>query len=284
MMKTNELNAFILQALREDAVGRDITTNALISKTQISKGRIIMKEDSVICGLAIAKKVFQKLSPDVRFQTSFKDGAKVRRNTTIATVKGRTRTLLTGERTALNFLAYLSGIATTTNQFVQKTRRDKVKILDTRKTTPGLRMLEKYAVRCGGGYNHRADLSELVLVKDNHREACYPKISIPQAVERIRRKTRKKLEIEVDNLIQFKQALTVHPEMILLDNMSCQHMKRAVQWNRKILHKQRPLLEASGGITLRNVAAVAKTGVDRISIGALTHSHKAINISMELTR
>jgi len=283
-MKTRELNTLILQALREDTAGRDITTDALIPKTQISKGSIVIKEDSVICGLAIAKKVFQKLNRHIHFQTFFNDGAKVRRNTTIATVKGATRALLTGERTALNFLAYLSGIATKTDQFVQKIRHSKVQILDTRKTTPGLRMLEKYAVRCGGGYNHRSNLSNLVLIKDNHREACHPQISIPQAIDRVRRKTRRKLEIEVDNLIQFKQALTAEPEMILLDNMSCQQMKRAVRLNQKIARKKRPLLEASGEITLRNVAAVAKTGVDRISIGLLTHSHNAINISMELIR
>lgn len=283
-MKTNEINKLIAQALREDAVRKDITTNSLIPANHMSKGFIIAKEDAVICGLDIAKKVFQKLDPRVRFQSSLRDGARVKRNTKIAAVKGKTRALLTGERTALNFLGYLSGIATHTHHFVLKTRRSKAKILDTRKTTPGLRLLEKYAVKCGGGMNHRCDLSEMVLIKDNHREACDPHVSIPQAIRRIRRATRKILEIEVDNLNQFKQALAAGPDIILLDNMTCFQMKKAVAMNTKIPRKKRPLLEASGGITLQNVSAVAKTGVDRISIGALTHSHKAANISMELIK
>jgi len=284
MMKTNDLNKLIAQALREDAANKDITTNSLIPANHISQGVIIVKEDAILCGLDIAKQVFRKMDKKIHFRPLVKDGTKVKRGAKIAELKGKTRTLLTGERVALNFLGYLSGIATHTHQFVAKTRRSKAKILDTRKTTPGLRLLEKYAVKCGGGENHRSDLSELALIKDNHREACQPQLSIPQAIRCIRRKTKKKLEIEVDNLVQFKQALTANPDMILLDNMNCSQMKKAVTITRKILHKGRPLLEASGGITLRNVAAVAQTGVDRISIGSLTHSHKAIDVSLELIR
>jgi len=277
------INTLIRQALSEDAVSKDITTNVLISNAHISNGVIIVKEDAVLCGLEIAKKVFHKLNRHIRFQTKFKDGAVVRRNTIIATLKGKTKSLLTGERVALNFLGYLSGIATNTHHYVAKVRRRKSKITDTRKTTPGLRSLEKYAVRCGGGTNHRSDLSEMVLIKDNHRLACHPAQSIPQAIQSFRRRTRKTLEIEVDNLSQFRQALTASPNMILLDNMTCTQMKKAVAFTRTLPRKKRPLLEASGGITLSNVAAVARTGVDRIAIGSLTHSHKAIDISMELT-
>ena len=281
-MNAENINALIRRALSEDAASKDITTNSLIPAMHISKGVIIVREDAVLCGLAIAKKVFQKLNKHIRFQTKFKDGAIVKRNTKIAALKGKTRSLLTGERVALNFLGYLSGIATNTHNYVAKTHRQKVKIYDTRKTTPGLRLLEKYAVRCGGGYNHRSDLSELVLIKDNHRQASLPGLTIPQAIKTIRRKTRKTLEIEVDTLHQLKQALTANPNMVLLDNMTCAQMKKAVALVRTLPRKKRPLLEASGGITLSNVVQAARTGVNRISIGSLTHSHKAIDISMEL--
>ena len=145
-----------------------------------------------------------------------------------------------------------------------------------------LMVLEKYAVKCSGGYNHRFDLSEHVLIKDNHRQVCHPELSISQAIRNIRRKTRKKLEIEVDNLNQFKQALTSNPDIILLDNMTCIQMKKAVHLVHTVPRNRRPLLEASGGITLANVLRIAQTGVDRISIGSLTHSHKAVDVSMEL--
>lgn len=282
-MNTQDLNKLIHRALREDVASKDITTNSLIPKDHVSSGIIVAQEDAVLCGLTIVKKVFQKLNRHIRFQTPFKDGAIVKRNTKIITLRGKTRSLLTGERAALNFLGYLSGIATQTHRYVQKTRRQKAKIYDTRKTTPTMRHLEKYAVRCGGGHNHRFDLGELVLIKDNHRQACHPELSIPQAIAKIRRKTRKKLEIEVDNLRQFRQALTADPDIILLDNMTCAQMKKAVLLLGKIPRQKRPFLEASGGITLANISDVAKTGVDRISIGSLTHSHKAINVSMELT-
>ena len=282
-MNDKNLNKLILQALREDAADKDITSDFLIPAAHTSSGAIIVKEDSVICGLTIAKKVFQKIDRNIRFQTKFKDGSKVERNTKIATLRGKTRSLLAGERTALNFLGYLSGIATNTHHYVKKIRRQKAKIYDTRKTTPGLRALEKYAVKCGGGYNHRHDLSELVLIKDNHRDACHPNLSIPQAVNAIRRRTKKTLEIEVDNLSQLKQALTAGPDLILLDNMTRAQIKKAVKLTRSMPRNKRPLLEASGGITLANVVNVAKMGVDRISIGSLTRSHKAIDVSLELT-
>lgn len=283
-MNMNDLNTIINQALREDAVRGDITSNLLIPATHLSKSVIIVKEDAVLCGLSIAKKTFQKLNKNISFQTKFKDGAKVKRNTKIATLQGKTRSLLAGERVALNFLGYLSGIATNTHHYVSKMRRQRSKIYDTRKTTPTMRMLEKYAVVCGGGHNHRFDLSEFVLVKDNHRHACHPRLSIPEAIQSIKRKTKKRLEIEVDDLSQFTQALTAHPDIILLDNMSCAQMKKAVKLLRAVPPKKRPLLEASGGVTINNITAIANTGVDRISIGSLTRSHKAIDISMELIK
>lgn len=284
MNTTKIIQQIITRALREDAADNDITTKSLIPFGQRSQALILIKEDAVVCGLTVMKKVFQELDPKTRIDSKFRDGARVRRNTVIASVYGKTRTLLTGERTALNFLAYLSGIATRTNRFAMLARHTRTQILDTRKTTPGLRDLDKYAVHCGGGYNHRRDLSEHVLIKDNHRTALHPALSIPEAIKKVRRQTRKKLEIEVDNLLQFDLALKARPDIILLDNMSCAQIRKAVQKTKTLPKQERPLLEASGGITLRNISAVARTGVDRISIGSLTHTHQAIDVSMELVK
>lgn len=282
-MTAATLDQLIANALREDTAGHDITTRLLIPARHFSRAVIIVKQDAVLCGLDIARKVFQRLDRKVHFRTACKDGAKAKRNTTIAVIQGNTRALLTGERTALNFLGYLSGIATGTHQYVQKVRGTKAVILDTRKTTPGLRALEKYAVRCGGGVNHRSRLDQLVLIKDNHRAACGPHWNTASEIARVREKTKKQVEIEVDNLTQFKQALSACPDMILLDNMTNARMKRAVKLVERLPRKKRPLLEASGGVTLFTVAGIARTGVDRISVGALTHTHKAVNMSMELS-
>ena len=281
-MNAAALNRLISTALREDAAGHDITTRFLIPARHTCRGRIIAKEEAVLCGLDIVRKVFQRLDRTIRFRTAYKDGARVRRNTTVAVIQGKTRALLTGERTALNFLGYLSGIATGARQYVQKVRGTKAVILDTRKTTPGLRAFEKYAVRCGGGVNHRSRLDQLVLMKDNHRAACGRPWDTAEAVERLRERTKQKIEIEVDNLTQFKQALSAFPDMILLDNITNGRMKRAVRLVKGLPRKKRPLLEASGGVTLSNIAGIARTGVDSISVGALTHTHKAVNMSMEL--
>jgi len=281
-MELRALNHLIKQALHEDAAHKDITTNSLIPANQISQAIVIIREKAIICGLKVIEQVFKAQDPHIRFQAIHADGRKVKRNTIVAKLKGKTRALLTAERVALNFLGHLSGIATNTHQFVQKTHSTKVRILDTRKTTPGLRLLEKYAVKCGGGYNHRSDLSDLVLIKDNHRDACHPRLSIAEAIQCTKRKTRKTIEIEVDTLKQFKEALIANPDMILLDNMSCAQLKKAVAIARKIPNKKRPILEASGGITIRNVAQVARTGIDCISIGSLTHTFNGIDVSLEL--
>ena len=281
-MNPKSLNQLIRRALREDAADNDITTNSLIPKHHVSDAVIIVKEEAVVCGLEIAERVFKLMDPRIRFRAAHKDGAKVKPNTVVARIRGRTRTLLSAERVALNFLGFLSGIATDTNRFVEKTRPAKVKILDTRKTTPGLRLLEKAAVKCGGGYNHRPDLSDLVLIKDNHRDACRPHLSIPDVIRRARKKTKKMVEIEVDTLKQFQEALSAAPDMILLDNMNCAQMKKAVAIAKKLPREKRPVLEASGGISLRNVGNVARTGVDCISIGSLTHSRNGIDVSLEL--
>ncbi|MBF0533203.1 MAG: carboxylating nicotinate-nucleotide diphosphorylase [Candidatus Omnitrophica bacterium] len=277
------IETIIAIALREDISQGDITTNYLIPKDHYSEAVILVKEDAFVCGIDIARKVFHAFDETVKFEAVFKDGDHVPSGSALARLRGKTRSLLTCERVALNFLGYLSGIATNTNRFAQKIKPYPVEILDTRKTTPGLRILEKYAVRCGGGVNHRMNLNEMALIKDNHRDACHPEMTITQSIARIRRRTERGIEVEVDNLDQFREALTAGPDMILLDNMSVVDMRLAVRLARKkFKDAPRPLLEASGGITLKNIRSVAATGVDRISVGSLTHTLKNIDISMEI--
>ena len=187
--------------------------------------------------------------------------------------------MLSGERTALNFLSYLSGISTLTHHYVDKVKPHPVMIMDTRKTTPGLRALEKMAVRFGGGVNHRFNLNEMVMIKDNHRIAHEREAPISEAILKVRRRTNKQICVEVDNIVELKHALEVPPDIILLDNMSCARMRKAVQIKKE--SGKNCLLEASGGVTLKNVAEIAATGVDRISVGELTHSPGTIDFTME---
>jgi nicotinate-nucleotide pyrophosphorylase (carboxylating) len=270
----------IKQAMKEDVSWKDITTNYLVPPNDISEAYIVVKEDAVVCGSEFARKVLKKMDPKILVHFIANDGDAVKKGQKIAHIVGKTRAILSGERVALNFLGYLSGIATLTNQFVKKVYPYKAKIMDTRKTTPSLRPLEKMAVRCGGGENHRFNLIEMVLIKDNHRIAHQKELSIDEAIHKIRRRTKKAITVEVDTIPQFKQAIHAHPDIILLDNMTVAQMKKIVKINKA--QKKKALLEASGGITLRNIREIAKTGVDRISIGALTHSRKGIDYSMEL--
>ncbi len=274
------INQIIQAALKEDRVRDDITTRLLVSSKTTIQAQIIFREDGVLCAGEVAAKVFKAVDPSLKVKVLLIDGKAVKKNQSVLSVSGRANSILKAERTALNFVSYLSGIATRTQEYVSAVKSHKVKILDTRKTTPLMRDLEKYAVTCGGGTNHRRDLSEMVLIKDNHLMSCRG-MKLCDVVRAVRKKTSKKIEIEVDNLQQFSDALEGKPDMILLDNMSCADMKKAVAINQKILGAKRPLLEASGGITLKNIRQVAGTGVDRISIGALTHSHQSINVSLE---
>ena len=281
-MRETEINKIIEQALREDSSKEDITTNILIPRNSISQAVIVAKERGIVCGIPIAKKIFQKLDRRAQFRFFCKDGDVVSANTKIFSVTAKTRAILTGERTALNFLTHLCGIATTTALFVKTIYPFKTKIMDTRKTTPGLRCLEKYAVCCGGGVSHRFNLSEMILIKDNHKVACKRKMPLQEAIEYAKKRTRKTIEVEVGNLKEFQEALEAHPHIILLDNMDIKEIKRAVMFSKALSPKMRPLLEASGRVNIKNVRAVARTGVDRISIGALTHSRKSVDISLEL--
>lgn len=277
-----QLDFVIRRALEEDRVRHDVTTNRLVRASQISSARIIFKEKAVVCGLAIVRRVFQALDKSVRCDFRRRDGKEVRKNTTVLVIQGKTRALLAAERTALNFLGYLSGIATNARRYVRASSPYKVEILDTRKTTPGLRELEKYAVRCAGAQNHRSNLEDMILVKDNHRVACR-RMSVVDMVKRLRKGKKKVIEFEVDTLRQFTQVLEAGVDIILLDNMNCSQMKKAAALRNKKWKKKRPLLEASGGIALKNIKQVARTGVDRISIGALTHSRRSIDVSMEFS-
>jgi len=229
----------------------------------------------VIAGLGVAEAVFRRLDPQVVFEQGVAEGEEVVAGTVLATVRGRARALLSGERVALNFLQHLSGIATFTRAYVRAIAGTRARIVDTRKTTPGLRMLEKYAVRVGGGHNHRFGLSDGVLVKDNHLTVVG---SLTQAIRRARQKVHHllRVEVEVESLDQVREALAAGADILLLDNMSLEALREAVR-----LAQGRALTEASGGITLDNVAAVAATGVDFISVGALTHSAPALDIGLD---
>jgi len=269
------VDAAIDAALREDMPGGDITSESVIPASAVSEAVFLAKEDGVLAGLAVARRVFEKIDPAVEFIEKVGDGAAFRKGDTLARLKGPTIALLKGERTALNFLQHLSGVATATRRFVEAVAGTKARILDTRKTTPGLRLLEKYAVKTGGGTNHRLSLSDMVLIKDNHLRHVG---SVAEAVRRARQKIRPgvRIEIEAADPAQVRDALAAGADMIMLDNMTLEAMREAVA-----LAAGRVPLEASGNMSLDRVRAVAETGVDYISVGALTHSARAVDISLD---
>ncbi len=272
------IDGIINTALEEDIHYVDVTTDYLIPDGHTSKSYYIAKDDGVLCGIEIARRVFDLIGGGVTFTESLTDGTKVKKGDIIARFEGDTKTLLKGERTALNILQHMSGIATATNHCVELVRGTNAKITDTRKTLPGLRRLQKYAVTVGGGYNHRYNLSEGAMLKDNHIDAFG---GIVPAVTALRRKIghMTKIEVEVRNLDELEQALSVGCEIIMLDNMSCADMTKAVE-----ITAGRAMLEASGNVTEANIAEIAKTGVDIISLGALTHSVKCFDISMRFEK
>ncbi len=274
-----QINKIINRALKEDLSDKDLTTNILFDKNNLSEAYIMTREKALICGVNIVKRIFRTLDPCMTIICYKNDGDLVSCNTKIIALKGKTRALLSGERTALNFLSYLSGISTLTHKYVEKVKPHPVQIMDTRKTTPGLRVLEKMAVRVGGGINHRFNLNEMAMIKDNHRIAHARESTIRAAIEKVRRRTHKQICVEVDNIPEFKSALEAEPDIILLDNMDCARMKKAVRLRNA--SGKLCLLEASGGVNLRTVADIAQTGVDRISVGALTHSPGTIDFTME---
>lgn len=264
-------------AFKEDIGPGDITTDNLVGPDLDGQGVIIAKEPLVIAGLDIAKQVFEHLDPKVIFKSEYSDGDAVKDGETIANVEGKLHALLTGERTALNFIQRLSGIATYVRSYVDELANKSVRLVDTRKTAPGWRVLEKYAVRAGGAHNHRMGLYDGVLIKDNHIAACG---GIKEAVNRIRTKVSHlvKIEVEVSDLDQVKDALGAGADVIMLDNMDIQQIKEAIAFI-----DGKALVEVSGGITRSGLKRLADTGVDIISVGALTHSARSVDISMRIS-
>jgi len=266
----------IEKALAEDVGPGDVTSEATISADATSTAAILAKQDLILAGIAIATDVFRQLDPDFRFTLLAKDGDKIIAGTEIARLSGNTRALLAGERVALNLLQHLSGIATLTARYVDAVKGSKAVILDTRKTLPGLRQLEKYAVRMGGGKNHRMGLYDMILIKDNHIKAAG---SIAKAVASARAENNNlRIEVETQTLDEVREALEVKTDIIMLDNMPVDTMSAAVN-----LIAGRALVEASGNVTLETVRQIAVTGVDFVSAGSLTHSAPAADISMKIT-
>ncbi len=263
-------------ALQEDISSGDVTTSTLIPKEREGRARIIAKENLVLAGIDIVSRVFAMIDPQTTVTPFCRDGDEVGQAKIIAEITGKAAVLLAGERTALNFLARLSGIASLTREYVDLVKGYPAKLLDTRKTTPGWRILEKDAVKAGGGTNHRVGLFDGMLIKDNHIQSCG---GISKAIEKAKNNLspRFKIEVEAQTLKEVEEALKSGADIIMLDNMDCAVMKKAVE-----IVKKRVLVEASGGINRKNIAEVAETGVDLISVGALTHSAQSKDISMEM--
>ena len=273
MQKLNQsyIKSVVKKALEEDLRPRgDITTKLIISKNKIIKARIIAKQDGVIAGLEFCKAAFKLIGRETVFIKKIADGKKIKKNKTIAEIRAKTKTILIAERTALNFLNHASGIATLTDQFVKKTSK-KTKICCTRKTTPNLRALEKYAVKKGGGYNHRFNLSDEILIKDNHISATN---SLRELVKKAV-KTKKIVTVEIENINQLKQVIGLKFKRLLFDNMKTSQIKKCLK-----LCKNRYQTEYSGNASLKNIKQISKTGINRISVGAITHSAKSFDTTL----
>lgn len=275
MLLEQQIDEIILMSLKEDISYGDITTDSLITDVCNVKGNLIAKESGILAGINIFNRVFNLLDSTITIQNNKKDGDKLDKGEIIATINGKAKSILKGERTALNLLQRMSGIATSTNQLVMAIKDTNAKVVDTRKTIPGLRILDKYAVKIGGGYNHRFNLSDAVMIKDNHIKAVgniskavnMAKKSIPHTM---------KIEVEVETLDQVKEALRAKADIIMLDNMDYNTMSEAVR-----IIGDNAITEASGNISINTIRQVAETGVNIISCGAITHSVKALDISLK---
>ncbi len=296
VLEVYKIAELVRLALEEDIGEGDITTNRIIPQDMVVEADIVVKERGVICGLPVAEYIYSQIPlyppllkggyGGICFTAKVSEGTEVECGCAVANVKGSAQALLTGERVVLNFLQRLSGIATITASFVKKVSRYNVQILDTRKTTPNLRYLEKYAVRVGGGKNHRLGLYDQILIKDNHLKCMPASCTIKEVVQAaLEPHPDMSVEVEVEDLEQLKDALDADVDIIMLDNMDLPRIERAVKivkgWQ-PAKGIKRPLIEVSGNVTLEMVEDIARTGVDRISIGALTHSVKALDISLEI--
>ena len=273
-----QVDDIIKTALNEDINYVDVTTDYLIDDASVSTARYVVKDNGVVCGIDVALRVFELLDPNIKSEIYIHDGEKAQKGDIIARFTASTRALLKGERTALNLIQHMSGVATATNKCVELVKGTKASIADTRKTLPGLRILQKYAVTVGGGKNHRYNLSDCAMLKDTHLDAYG---SMTGAVNALREKMGHtvKIEVEVSDLEQLNEALSLGVEIIMLDNMSCKDMAEAVK-----ITDGRAKLEASGNVTAETIREIAETGVDIISLGALTHSVKAFDISMKIDK
>ncbi|OHB71464.1 MAG: nicotinate-nucleotide diphosphorylase (carboxylating) [Planctomycetes bacterium RBG_16_41_13] len=292
-----KIDILIQLAIQEDIGSGDITTESIFPPDLMGEGEFLAKEDGVIAGLPVVERLFSKIDKNILLKKGISEGMFVKKGDVIASVNGNVRPILSGERIALNFLQRLSGIATLTAQFVEEVKPLKVAVMDTRKTAPGWRYLEKYAVAIGGGVNHRMGLYDQVLVKDNHLDFMKKELSaeeiasisvIEKTVSMLRKKigNRVLIEVETRTLSEVEDAIKANVDVILLDNMDAEKIRSAVSLVKNGKYGKgahRPLMEASGNITLDNVKSIAQTGVDRISIGALTHSAKALDISLKIS-
>lgn len=279
MHQKDILEEFIRTALAEDIGQGDFTTLAIVEKDKNGQAKIIAKQNGVLAGIVVVKKTFFTLDHDIQFETQFKDGDKIDVNDTVIIITGKISSILKGERTALNLLAHLSGISTLTARYVEEVRGTQAKITDTRKTTPLLRVIEKEAVRAGGGINHRMGLYDRILIKDNHIHAAG---GIQEAVNKCKQylgenKLNLKIEVETTNLNQVRDALACDVDQIMLDNMALNMIREAVN-----IISGRAVVEASGGVSLKSIRSIAETGVDLISVGALTHSAPVLDFSLLL--
>ena len=268
----------IKTALKEDINYIDVTTDYLVDDDAVTSAYFVAKDSGVLCGIKVAMRVFELLDSSIKYEIKLKDGTYVEKGDVIATMEGHTKALLKGERTALNLLQHMSGIATETNKCVKLVEGTKASIADTRKTLPGLRAIQKYSVTVGGGKNHRYNLSDCAMIKDNHIDAYG---NLTNAVNALREKLGHtvKIEVEARNLDELREALAVKADIIMLDNMDCPTMAKAVE-----ITNGAAKLEASGNVTSENIRQIAETGVDIISLGALTHSVKCFDISMKIAR
>ena len=274
ILSKNFIRSVCKLALNEDLYPSGDITSSLLNDNIKKKLKLITNQNGIIGGLEFAKQTFKLIDKKIKFDIKKKEGSAIKKGHVIATIEGDIRNILTGERVALNFLSHISGIATKTNQFVKKVGK-KSKICCTRKTIPNLRVIQKYAVKLGGGTNHRFNLSDEYLIKDNHISTNQNLINIVKKA--IKNKKGKKITVEVDNLNQLKQIIGLKFDRILLDNMSPQILRRGAKLSKKLYET-----EASGGVTLRNVKKIAATGVDRISVGTITHSTVAIDLKIEI--
>ena len=273
-MKIN-IDEYILNALKEDITSEDVTTNAVMPEDKAGRADLICKQDGIICGLPVFKRTFELLDENAVFESNYKDGDEVKKGDVIGVIKGDIKALLTGERTALNYLQRMSGIATLTHEMVSELKGYKTKLLDTRKTTPNMRPFEKYAVKIGGGTNHRYNLSDGILIKDNHIGAAG---SVAKAIQMCKEYAPfvRKVEVEVENLEMLQEALDAKADIIMLDNMDNETMRKAVE-----MVQGKAETECSGNVTKERLKEIAKIGVDYVSCGALTHSAPIMDVSLK---